>query len=217
VVGLYGDQVNQSLEISLKGVFMKQVFMVVIIALFLQGCATVPTSHTQVIMPDQDDGLGGSGVESDDVRIIGRKMAISILEVPEIMNAQGMPRIALLPVKNNTRFIINKDILTQKIRIELNKNATGKVRFLARDRMDDILAERKAKREGLVTANKEGELLGVDFYLTGEMTGIAKGAGGSRSDYVLISFQLIDPETSDIIWEDAYEFKKVGSMGVVYQ
>lgn len=202
---------------KLKGVHMFPVGLIIAILILLPGCATVPTSHTQVIMPDQDDGLGGTGIDSEDVRIVGRKMAISILEVPEIMNAQGMPRIALLPVKNSTRFVINKDILTQKIRIELNKNATGKVRFLARDRMEDILAERKAKREGLVTSNQEGELLGVDFYLTGELAGIAKGSEGNRSDYVLMSFQLIDSETSDIIWEDSYEFKKVGSAGVVYQ
>jgi len=168
-------------------------------------------------MPDDDDGLGGTGIDSEDVRTASRKMAISILEVPEIMKAQGVPRIALLPVKNSTRFIINKDILTQKIRIELNKNAAGKVRFLARDRMDDILKERQGKREGLTTSTKEADLLGVDFFLTGELTGISKGADGRRSDYVLMSFQLIDSETSDIIWEDSYEFKKVGTAGVVYQ
>ena len=192
-------------------------FLLIVLTFTLSSCATTQVSHTQVIMPDDDDGMGGTGVESEDVRIVGRKMAISILEVPEIMNAQGIPRVALLPVKNSTRFVINKDILTQKIRIELNKNATGKVRFLARDRMDDILAERKAKREGLFTSSKEGDLLGVDFYLTGELTGISKGSGGSRSDYVLMLFQLIDSETSDIIWEDSYEFKKVGTAGVLYQ
>ena len=202
---------------SLKGARMFPMGLIVLIFIFLSGCATTPSSHTQVIMPDQDDGMGGTGVDAEDVRVVGRKMAISILEVPEIMKAQGMPRIALLPVKNSTRFIINKDILTTKIRIELNKNATGNVRFLARDRMEDILAERKSKREGLVTSSSEGELKGVDFYLTGEMTGISKGAEGNRSDYVLMSFQLIDPETSDIVWEDSYEFKKVGSAGVVYQ
>ena len=194
--------------------------LIIAILLFLPGCATMPTSHTQVIMPDQDDGLGGTGIESDDVRTAGRKMAISILEVPEIMKAQGTPRIALLPVKNSTRFIINKDILTQKIRIELNKNATGKVRFLvSRDgeNMEAVLKERKAKRDSLATSSKEGDIAGADFFLTGELTGISKGSEGSRSDYVLMSFQLIDTETGEIIWEDSYEFKKVGSAGVAYQ
>lgn len=195
-------------------------FKLLLLTLFtmvLSSCASVPVSHSNVIPSDNDDTLGGTGIESTDILTVSRKMAISILEVPEIMNAKGTPRIALLPVKNNTRFIINKDIFTQKIRIELNKNATGKVRFLARDRMDDILKEREAKRKNLVTASKEGDLYGVDFYLTGELTGLSKAVSNNRSDYILMSFQLIDAETSDIIWEDSYEVKRVGEAGVAYQ
>jgi len=189
----------------------------VLFTLILSSCATVPVSHSTTILPDNDDNLGGTGIESTDILTVSRKMALSILEVPEIMKANGTPRIALLPVKNNTRFIINKDIFTQKIRIELNKNTSGKVRFLARDRMDDILKERQAKRNDLVTASKEGDLAGVDFYLTGELTGLSKAANSSRSDYILMVFQLIDAETSDIIWEDSYEIKRVGEAGVAYQ
>ena len=192
------------------------IFMVVL-ALTLSSCATAKVSHSRTILPDNDDNLGGTGIESTDILTVSRKMALSILEVPEIMNANGAPRVALLPIKNNTRFIINKDIFAQKIRIELNKNATGKVRFLARDRIDDILKERQAKRDDLVTASKEGDLAGVDFYLTGELTGLTKAVNSSRSDYVLMFFQLIDAETSDIIWEDSYEIKRVGEAGIAYQ
>ena len=76
---------------------MLPVLLICIMFISCAGCATAPSSHTQVILPDQDDGLGGTGVDSEDVRTSARKMAISILEVPEIMKAQGMPRIALLP------------------------------------------------------------------------------------------------------------------------
>jgi hypothetical protein len=133
------------------------------------------------------------------------------------MKAQGTPKIALLPVKNSTRFIINKEIFTKKIRIELNQNALGKITFLARDRMDDILKERSSKREGLVGASKQGDLMGVDFYLTGELMGLSKAINGDRSDYISMSFQLIDAETSAIIWENEYEVKRVGETGAVYQ
>ncbi len=194
-----------------------KLFFLIVLTLALSSCASAPVSHSNVILPDNDDNLGGTGIESTDILTVSRKMALSILEVPEIMRASGTPRIALLPVKNNTRFIINKDIFTQKIRIELNKNVSGKVRFLARDRMEDILKERQAKRDDLVTASKEGDLLGVDFYLTGELTGLSKAVNSSRSDYTLMSFQLIDAETSDIIWEDSYEIKRVGEAGVAYQ
>jgi len=197
---------------------MRKLSILLAFCLLLSGCAsTYSISHSTTVLPDSDDGLGGTGIEATDVRTVARKMAISILEIPEIANAIGMPRIALLPVKNSTRFIINKDIFTQKIRIELNKNTSGKMRFLARDRIEDILKEREAKREELFTTSKEADLLGVDFYLTGELTGLSKASGGHRSDYILMSFQLIDAETSDIIWEDSYEIKRVGITGVAYQ
>lgn len=196
---------------------MKKIIILIVFPLLFSACARVETSYRTTVLPDQDDLLGGTGIESTDIRTIARKMSESMLEVPEIARAEGIPRIALLPVKNSTRFIINSDIFTDRIRIELNRNATGRVRFLARDRIEDILRERESKREGLFTTSKEADLLGVDFFLTGEITGISKAVAGHRSDYLLMFFQLIDSETSDIIWEDAYEVKRVGRVGAVYR
>jgi PBP1b-binding outer membrane lipoprotein LpoB len=198
---------------------MKKRFLLFLFPLFLIGCATMSTetSHTRSILPDEDDNLGGSGIESTDIRTVARKMAVSILEVPEIAKAQKAPKIALLPVKNSTRFLIDRDMFTKKIRIQLNENAQGKVRFLARDRIEDIMKERERKRENLVTSSKEADMMGVDFYLTGELMGLSKAAKGDRSDYISMSFQLLDAETSEIIWESEYEVKRVGEAGVVYQ
>jgi len=197
---------------------MKKLFLFLTLPLFLYGCATLETSHTRTILPDEDDNLGGTGIESTDIRTVARKMAVSILEVPEITKVQSAaPKIALLPVKNSTRFLINSDIFTKKIRIQLNENAQGKLRFLARDRIEDIMQERQRKRDNLVGASKEADMLGVDYYLTGELMGISKAARGDRSDYISMSFQLVDAETSEIIWENEYEVKRVGEAGVVYQ
>ena len=198
---------------------MLKIFTVIALCLFLSSCATTaPTrSYSTSISPDEDDRLGGTGIESTDIRTAARKMAESILEVPEISQTDGVPRITLLPVVNNTRFIINQDIFTKKIRIDLNKNSQGKMRFLARDRIKAIEKERAEKRDGTFTASKATDMLGVDFFLTGELNALSKASEGSRSDYILMSFQLIDSETSDIIWEDAYEVKRVGIAGVAYQ
>lgn len=197
---------------------MKYLGIFLLLGLLLSGCATTTqTSYTKTILPDEDDNLGGTGIESTDIRTVARKMAASILDVPQIANAKNAPTIALLPVKNSTRFLINKDIFTKKIRIELNENTQGKVRFLARDRIEDIMKERQAKKEGLFGASKQTDMLGVDFYLTGELMGLSKANRGDRSDYTSMSFQLIDAENSEIIWENEYELKRVGDAGVVYQ
>src|SRR5512141_1140579 len=72
---------------------------------------------------DEQGFVAGTGIESQDLVAVTDKMARSILGIPQIMNAQGTPRIVLDPVKNETRFPINKDMFLDRIRIELNKKS----------------------------------------------------------------------------------------------
>jgi hypothetical protein len=196
---------------------MKIVYAACCLILLAAGCAAQDKSHTRTIMPDQDDLIGGTGVESTDVRTVARQMAAALLAVPQISGAQEPPTVALLPVKNSTRFVFNKDILTKKIRIELNEQASGKIRFLARERLEEVMDERAAKRDKFFEGKTDGSLLGATYYLTGELMGLSKASGGDRSDYIIMSFQLIDTETTEILWENDYEVKRVGEAGVVYQ
>src|ERR1700759_4520033 len=81
----------------------------------ITGCASsgvknpsgVPVTEMR---PDERGFVAGTGVESQDLVAVTDKMARSILSIPQIANAQGTPRIVLDPVKNETRFPINKDI-----------------------------------------------------------------------------------------------------------
>ena len=43
------------------------------------------------------------------------------------------------------------------------------------------------------------------------------GGGAGASDYVLYTFQLIDPNNSDIVWEGFHEIKKQGKDDVTYR
>lgn len=190
---------------------------VCIVLLMFVGCQS-PTGYNNVILPDEDDRMGGTGLESQDVRTAARKMAGSLLRVPALQgDGTDVPTVAISPMTNNTRFIIDQNIFTKKIRIDLNRNTYGRMRFLARERIHEVMKERSNKRNGMVSSSKDAALLGVDFFLTGDISGISKAGGGRASDYMLLSFQLIDAETSEIVWEDAYEVKKTGEMGVVYQ
>jgi len=57
----------------------------------------------------------------------------------------------------------------------------------------------------------------ADYLLSGEISGLSKRAGGTESDYILITMQLIDPETNEVLWEDGYEVKRKSESGTVYQ
>ena len=175
-------------------------------AALIAGCASGVQNPSGVpvtrLNADEQGFVAGTGVESQDLVAVTDKMARSILAIPEIQKAQGLPRVVLLPVENQTRFAFNKDIFLDRIRVQLNSKAQGKVRFLARDRMEALEKEREMKRAGQLTSSSDPvvqEFKGADFFLTGKLSGMTTKARAGTSDYILYTFQLIDPRTSDII------------------
>lgn len=189
------------------------------------GCASTGVKNPSGVpvtqmRADEQGFVGGTGVESQDLVAVTDKMARSILSIPQIANAQGTPRVVLDPVKNETRFPINKDIFLTRIRVQLNSKAQGKVLFLARDRMTALEKERSLKQSGQVTSSSDPnvvEFKGADFFLTGSLQGITTRTSAGTSDYILYSFQLIDARTSDIVWEDSAEIKKQGLEDAAYR
>src|SRR4051794_40104809 len=117
------------------------ILSVVTLAALITGCASTGVKNPSGVQvtqmnPDERGFVAGTGIESQDIVGVADKMARGVVSVPEIANAKGVPRVVLLPVKNETRFPINKDIFLQEIMSLLNERAVGKVRFLARDRME---------------------------------------------------------------------------------
>ncbi len=193
--------------------------------LLASGCASTGVRNpggtgVTVLKPEESGFVGGTGVESQDLVQVTDKMARSILDTPQIRNAAGTPRVVLDPVVNETRFTLNKDIFLTRIRTALNRNARGKVVFLARDRMQTLEREQQLKQSGAVTSSSDPnavEFKGADFFLTGKLQGMTTRTSKGVSDYVLYSFQLIDARTSDILWEDSAEVKKQGLEDAAYR
>lgn len=189
------------------------------------GCASSglqPRSGVPVTEMNADERgfVAGTGIESQDLVTVTDTMARTILDTPEIQHATQIPRIALDPVINETRFPINKDIFLTRIRTQLNRKARGKVRFLARERLATLEAEREQKRAGAFTSQTDPriqEFKGADYFLTGKLEGLTTRTSAGVSDYILYSFQLIDARTTEILWEDAAEIKKQGLEDAAYR
>ena len=379
--------------IGFKTIHPVFIIMTLIIALAVNGCATPavqrPTS-TRILQPDQEDDIGGTFMESGDIRTVASRMTGSLLSAPEIAMQEGLVRVAIAPIRNSTRFIVDKDIFMKRLRIEMNKNSQGRIRFfsqgmgqkvrqeilrgqdediwdemieevaayftnswvvakateqlkvavipientnivglnadsftaliragiaekaqgkiafLAREEngkvISQILAESDLRNLDLVESIRNNRIAGVDYFLGGEFiakslsvesavketkaavgsskedprilsvksetsvkrpnvttylnmmlinaqtgvvpveklakverkmkTGLARAnylltgelsalskaaAGGDRSDYIIMSFQLVDPQTNEVVWEDVYETKKVSNKSVLYK
>ena len=164
--------------------------------------------------------VAGLGIESQDLVTIAEKMARGILSAEQIAKAEGKPNIVLEPIVNKTRFPISKDIFLTRIRVALTSQAKNKMNFLSRDRIDVLEKERDLKLSGEVTGGekiKANQFKGADFILTGTFEGISGRGQSGASDYVLYTFQLLDPNTSDILWEGFHEIKKQGKDDVTYR
>lgn len=191
---------------------------------FLAGCASGVRNPSGVpvteMRPDERGFVAGTGIESQDIVSVSDQIARRILSTPQIAQATGKPRIVLLPVENQTRFPINKEIFTTRIRALLNSRSGDRVLFLARDRMDALQREQQLKQQGVVTSGSDPtmvEFRGADFFLTGTLQGQTTRTAAGVSDYVLYTFQLIDARTSDIIFEDFAEVKRQGLEDAAYR
>ncbi len=200
-------------------------FPALAVAGLISGCASSGVknpSGTPVteMRADERGFVAGTGIESQDLVMVTDKMARSILAIPQIANAQGVPHIVLDPVVNESRFPINKDIFLTRIEGQLSTKAMGKVVFLARSRMAALERERELKRAGQVTASADPNPVGfkgADFFLTGKLQSLTARTGAGTSDYVLYSFELIDARTSEIVWMDQAEIKKQGLEDAAYR
>src|SRR6267154_33053 len=98
-------------------------------------------------------GCASEGVKNPSGVPVTDKMARSILGTPAIASATTPPRIVIDPVENATRFPIDKSLFSDRIRIMLNSKASGRVVFLARERMKALEHERELKLSGQVTSS----------------------------------------------------------------
>ena len=175
------------------------------------------TRETTYVNPDSYGQVEGTGIEARDVRAVSAQMASELLASAAVQQFQGVPRVAVLPVKNRSRFLIDQEIFTTLITDQIIQNAAGSLAILNRDIVDQIMAERELKRQGAVDASQLRHLAGADFFLEGEVRSLSASDAAAQSDYVVIRFQLTDAETGIVSWSNAYEMKKEGSWGVMYQ
>ena len=182
-------------------------------ALLAAGCAG-PSSHR--VDPRVDDDLGGTMIDSSDV-IAASEAAAADLERVLLSSPKNDLVVAVATVKNESIQPFNTALLTDRMRNSLIRRTSPRVRYLAREHIDDVVREREGKRTGVYAGSSYKALLGADYLIVGRINSLSKRSEGDRADYFQLNFQLIDAESSVITWSDGYEFKKVGDAGVIYQ
>ena len=184
--------------------------------LLLSAC----NKKARYVDPDAMSKVEGTGIEARDVRTVIDQMAGELIESTPITTfaGDGVPRMAVMPVENRSRFLIDQDIFTTLITDQVVQGAAGKLAVVNRDLISQIVEERDRKRSGEVDSTAEYKALaGVEFFLEGEIRSLSASTSKAQTDYVVIRFQLTDAESGVVAWSNSYEMKKEGGWSVLYQ
>lgn len=200
------------------------------LAILLAGCGSTTLNNApgrSVIYQDvarTSATVAGVGVESQDVVSMTDRMVRDILSNPQISGRTTPARIIIDSefFTNDSSSRINKNAITDRLRVELNRAAQGRLVFVARHYGNMVAKERDAKRNGDFdggTIRKTAARAGGDFRLGGRITSIdaAQQSTGMVSRYHQITFELIDLEYETIAWSGLYEFKKEAQDDILYR
>lgn len=168
--------------------------------------------------------VAGVGVESQDIVSVTDQMMRDILATPEISGRSVAPRVVIDSeyFTNESSSRINKNMLTDRLRIQLTRAAKGRMVFVGREYVSMIEKERDLKRTGVVdggTIRKTQATAGVDFRMVGRITSLDAMDQHSqqKSRYHQITFELLDLELGTIVWSGLYEFQKSSQDDIIYR
>ncbi|CAH8194418.1 CsgG/HfaB family protein [Vibrio aestuarianus] len=201
--------------------------LLIVAPLALSACAPVQysgkqTSYDSVNQPSEL--VQGTGVESQDIVAMTDQMARDMLSNPVLAGRATPPRVIVDSeyFKNESSSRINKNLITDRLRINLNRAAAGRMFFINRENLDMLQAERKMKRDGTTDKGTTGmskTLAGVDYRLVGRIASrdAVDTNSGAQSSYNQITFEMIDLEQGYTVWSGLYEFKKSTMDDVIYR
>lgn len=172
----------------------------------------------------QSGSVAGIGVESQDIVSMTDQMMRDMLRNPMLVSP-GISRRIIIDSEymvNESTSRINKNMMTDRLRVNLNRAANGRMVFVGRHFSNMVMKERELKRSGLVdagTIRATQATAGADFRLGGRITSLDSldTKTQQKSRYHQVTFEMVDLELGTIVWSGIYEFKKTAQDDIVYR
>lgn len=161
---------------------------------------------------------GDVGIGTDNIAEVCDIMVRDMLANPMI-TGRAVPARVIIDSQyftNQSSNIINKDLIIDRLRIELMRASRGRIHFVGREFSGMVEQERTLKRDGYVqpgTMAASPAQMGGDYRLTGRISSYdaIDPRSGARTRYTQITFNMVDLENAMIVWSNLYDFKKFGS------
>lgn len=195
----------------------------------LAGCQSAPPAPPPAAAVTYRDigsqGLvAGLGTESQDIVSVTDAMVRDLLSSPIMGQFNRPPRILVDAEGFRTDGVqrINKELIVDRLRINLQRAAKGRLHFVSREATADVARERDLKDAGITdrgTNARAAAVAGVDYLMRGKMLTQDKrsASNGAVERYTQFSFELIDAQNQVSVWANLYEMQKGGRDDAVYR
>lgn len=195
------------------------------------GCAVTqpPNSSgvsTATINPAVPGPVQGVGIEGQDIIMMTDQMMRDMLGTARLVQATGgkPPRVIVDAefFQNDSSQPINRNLITDRLRVNLNRASAGRITFVGRQYARMVEHERALKRDGKTDIGTLGltrAQLGSDYRLGGRIASTDQRSirTGMVQRYTQISFEMIDLESGEIVWSGLYEFARAAADDAVYR
>jgi hypothetical protein len=116
----------------------------------------------------------------------------------------------------------DKGMITDSLRVRLNRAAQGRMLFLDNEHMQTTMQSRELKRSGVTDVGTTGltkAVAGADFKLVGTIRTLnaKNGNTGAVQRRTQITFEMTDQESGVLVWSNDYAFQKSAADDIVYQ
>lgn len=188
----------------------------------------MPPNASGLESVEQDPGrkglVQGVGIEGQDIAGMTDQMMRDMLQEPLFSQNTVRPRVIIDAAYfvNESSQAINKNLITQRLLVNLNRAAKSKMFFVNRQNAAMVEGERALKRAGTVGLGTSGLTRapeGADYRLSGKIASLdsRNAKSGLVQRLTQITFELTDLESAEIVWTGIYEFSRAGADDVVYR
>ena len=187
----------------------------------VQNTAGTPSTYLD---PGSPGPVRGVGIESQDIVSMTDQMMRDMLAQPKLANAAAPPSVIIDAeyLTNESSSRINKNTITDRLRVNLNRAAQGRMQFVGRQYANMVQQERNLKRAGVVdnaTLPPAKAQKGGDYRLGGRISSLdaRDPRTGMIQQYNQIVFEMVDLESGEIVWSGIYEISKAAQDDVIYR
>lgn len=181
-------------------------------AAFTVGCGG-QGAHT--IDTGSSEGITTVGhIDDQDWAAAANKLTNSMLSTEGLFtpNADGTKkRLAISRIINNTREVVDTDLLVKQIRVPLFKAGKVTVTTTGGLSVEDPLAKRDTAQADFGSGDGTAQVRLPDYTLSGKLIENHTSAGDVRQSTFYFQMTLTNAKTGDSVWEDQTPITKIGS------